>query len=199
MEEIKFKIFDFAYGAALGDATRQQAFNGKESSLRNCDKSKAIIREYVDQLLNGSEPNFYQTAQRVEKVFCDYMEQHSIDGTFRFGNVQKLINMTVKYLYIVVYANDSLRRNFNNCHCPMDSFMVERLIKELDGTPAERLPKQLADYKSIRGWKGYLRRPWSRISFDQREQYELFQEGIRFFAEQNGVSSVEYDYIAWKA
>lgn len=195
MEKLKRKIFGFAYGSALGDATRQQAFQGRESQLRDCKEAKVIVQEYMDNLLAGRAVDFYRTVQEVERAFQRYIHQHNIQGEFRFGNAQKLLNMTAKQLYIAVYADESLRAKFKDCHCPMDGVMVAHLIGKLD--KAEGLPKRLADYTRERGWKGKLRGAWSRITFDDREQYEIFQEGIRFLANREGVSPIEYDYLVW--
>ncbi len=198
MEKLKCKIFGFAYGSALGDATRQQAFQGRESQLRDCEEAKAIVQAYIDDLLAGRAVDFYRTAREAEAAYRTYISDHGIEGEFRFGNAQKLINMTAKQLYITVYADESLREKFKGCHCPMDGFMVAHLVEELDKCSAAELPQRLAEYTSRRGWKGRLRAAWSKITFDDREQYEIFQEGIRFLAERKGVSPIEYDYLFWR-
>lgn len=197
METIRRRIFEFAYGAALGDATRQRAFEGRESQLRGCEEGRMIVQKYIDHLMDGQAVDFYRAAYEVETAYQSYMKSNDIEGEFRFGNAQKLINMTAKQMYITVYANEKLRERFCNCHCPMDGVMVEHLVDELDKFSPTELPKRLAEYTGRRGWKGRLRAAWSKITFDEREQYEIFQDGIRFLADRTGVSPIEYDYLFW--
>jgi len=197
MERIRRKVFEFAYGGGLVDATRQQAFKGPESQLRDCVDAMLIVREYIDRVLNKETADFYKTAKAVEECFAEHIERKGISGKFSFGNAQKLINMTVKNMYTVVYIDDSLRESFRQCHCPMDNIMIDRVLKELDKTSIQHLPKQIAEYMSVRGWRGRLRKPWSQIEFYDREQYEVFQAIVRFFADLEGISPIEYDYLIW--
>ena len=50
---------------------------------------------------------------------------------FSYGNAQKLVNMTAKYIYIATYFNDDYKDKFEKCHCPMDSLIVESLIADI--------------------------------------------------------------------
>ncbi len=197
MKNIQEKIFDFAYSAALSDATRQKAFKGPESQLRDCESARRIVKDYIDSIFNGETIDFYKTTKAVEDSFQKHIGIKCISGRFSFGNAQKLVNMTVKNMYTVVYANTDLRENFYQCHCPMDNIMIENAIREIEKYSIQDLPDSISEYLNIYGWRGKLRRPWSQIEFDSREQYEIFQEIIRFLAEKIDVSPIEYDYLIW--
>jgi hypothetical protein len=62
-------IFDFSYGAALGDATGQKAFEGNKKPLRNNEGAKEIARKYIDEIIAGENPDFYETTKELEKSF----------------------------------------------------------------------------------------------------------------------------------
>lgn len=221
-QKITEKIFDFAYGAALEDAIRQQAFksdNKGESTvkkpLRKCEEAREAVHTYITAVLDGTyaddagaaERNFYDTAELVEQAFARRKEEYNrhpkdgkkITGTFRFGNAQKLINMTAKYLFILTYDRADLRKNFRHCHCPMDSIMVEHVIGKIRDCLNEKLPLNEAVQEIVANpkWVSDLRQPWSKIEFEQREQYENYQKLIAFLAGE--LSPIEYDYQEWKS
>ena len=210
------KIFEFAYGSGLEDAIRQQAFksdNKGESTvkkpLRDCAEAKKTVKDYIDCILHGQKPNFYDVAKKVEEQFAAYIENYNrhpedgkkITGKFRFGNAQKLINMTAKYMFFLTYNRPDLRENFALCHCPMDSNMVSHVIDEVRNYQKEKKPLS-ADVQEIISqpkWVGNLRNSWSQIEHDNHKQYENFQILVRFFAKEKGLSPIEYDYHEWKS
>lgn len=202
--ELQKKIFDFSYGAALGDAIGQKAFEGNKKSMRNNEEAKCIARQYIDDIINGKNPDFYKTAKELEKSFTRYIEENKSDiaykrkdgnlsnPVFRFGNAQKLINMLSKNMFLLVYQNEALRSYFNQCHCPMDNVMIENVKKALEKINNEEATALWKRYKN----SGNL--AWSRIESENIEQYEAFQACVKFLADKEGLSLVEYDYWYWK-
>ena len=203
MKDIHTKIFDFAYGAGLHDATAQRAFEGEKKYLRECESAKKIVKEYIDAVIDGNKVDFYDTARKIEKCYNDYIKSKNKEHKFTFGNTQKLINMTVKNMYTVVYIDESLRKNFEQCHCPMDNKMINIAKVEIEKVKRESqqlLPKTISDFLQAKNWKGQLSASWSNMvsdNYDSKKQYEIFQEIIRFLAEREGVSAIEYDYLVW--
>lgn len=199
------KIFDFIYTIAMRDATLQKAYEligyktskgakkpddyKKEVLLQN-NVAKDIIREYIDNIIAGNNPNFYDVEKDVEKSFDSFIKGKKYLSSFTFGNCQKLINMTVKYFYIVTYSDPTIRSRFNDCHCPMDNVMINMAIKELN-----KSGKTLANFNTT---SANLRKSWSRIVQGNTSQYDAFQEIVKYLAEQQGVSPIEYDYLMWK-
>ncbi len=196
------KIFEFAYGSGLEDAIRQKAFDGVKMPLRDCEDAKKTVKDYIDSILNGQKPNFYEVAKMVENDFEKFIAEYNLNpvdgkkitGKFRFGNAQKLINMTAKYMFILTYDRPELRERFAQCHCPMDSIMIENVIKGID--KCKELPDNIRD-KTKRGWKTQLRQPWSQIESGNVSQYETFQELVVFLAGE--LSPIKYDYKEWKS
>lgn len=199
------KIFDFIYTIAMRDATLQKAYEligyktskgakkpddyKKEELLQN-STAKDIIREYIDNIIAGNNPNFYDVEKDVEKSFDSFIKGKKYLSSFTFGNCQKLINMTVKYFYIVTYSDPTIRSHFNDCHCPMDNVMINMAIKELN-----KSGKTLANFNTT---NANLRKSWSRIVQENKSQYDAFQEIVKYLAKQKGVSPIEYDYLMWK-
>ncbi len=132
--DINDKIFDFAYSMAFRDATMRNAFpmfdsekkreNGtnvfRDRKRKIKDYSKGIVRDYIDEILADKEPDPLNTIKKL----CN--GENKKQG-FSFGNAQKLVNMTAKYMFLSAYGDSQQRKKFKNCHCPMDGVMMERL------------------------------------------------------------------------
>ena len=203
-EDLQKTIFDFSYGAALGDAIGQKAFEGKKKPLLNNEEAKSIARQYIDNILKGKNPNFYKVTAALQESFARYIEENKSDiiyirkdgsssnPIFRFGNAQKLLNMLAKNMFILVYQDETVRTNFAQCHCPMDNVMINNIKKALKKTNDEEASLLLKRYKD--GEK----LAWSRIETANLEQYEAFQACIKFLADKQGLSPIEYDYWQWK-
>lgn len=195
------KIFNFAYEFALRDATLQNAYTGSLNVLRKNAEAKQILRAYIDTIFAGkaNDDLFWETAKRVEASFAVFLDGRQ--PRFTFGNTQKLINMTTKYMFIACYQNVGLRRSFASCHCPMDGLMVDRVIKELEqvfaASSSNEERHQINDLMG-RGWKTFLRAPWSKMESNNYEQYNLYQKIVRLLSAREGISPLEYDFVMWR-
>lgn len=204
------RIFNFAYKMALRDATLQQSYKGTDKkSLRANNEARGFVSEYIEAIFNGMQPCFYDTETKVENSFRDFIKNKKLTtekGTlaeFTFGNAQKLINMTAKYMYISAYANDGIRERFQCCHCPMDSIMVDRLkIKiaenvEADQTFKVRIIQLAKEFNESGKWKTFLSKPWSGITSSNCTQYTLFQSLVSILAQREHILPIEFDYKYW--
>lgn len=195
-------IFHFVYDAALRDATLRNAYMGSLSILRENVEAKELVRAYIDRILSGraGATELQETLLNVEQSFARYLMQRDPKNVFTFGNTQKLVNMTAKYIFIACYADEALRENFRFCHCPMDSIMVDVVMRELDNVDQASLcpnDLQVLQRFQARGNKTCLKKPWSRILVTDREQYHLFQEIVLFLSQRQEVTPLEYDYLMW--
>ena len=132
-EIISSKIFDFIYMCAMRDAIIREAFKGEKTWIESVATAKVILRKYIDRVLNNefdSQRNhdncFLEIANEICQAINEAKPQNGI-ATFSFGNAQKLINMTVKYMYGFCYQNPDLRGGFRYCHCPLDSIMLNKV------------------------------------------------------------------------
>lgn len=220
--DIDEKIFDFAYEMAMRDAIMMKAYQGDKKAPKECTKAKRILKEYIDSLLLRGEWDFYKIEEEFEEQIKKELGEQA--EPFTFGNCQKVINMTAKYIFIATYANEDLRKKFEKCHCPMDSIMINAVIGKLkekikegkleyDGTKCESVNDFLEAINDKRELKidnpniTYLRGSWSKIERNVSQQYKLFQEVVKYLAEtykksepdKKGVSPIEYDYLIWNS
>lgn len=104
--------------------------------------------------------------------------------------------MTMKYLYIMCYKNNYLRDRFSACHCPMDGIMTDKVInklKELKKNGDSSVQKY-----TQRGYIGFLKnKSWSKLEVSDKNIYEQFQKTVKFLADKENLSPLEYDYYLW--
>ena len=198
--DIKDKIFDFAYELAFRDATMRGAYQVQLETKKTKDnikeKARDVVKEYVDGVVAGEFPDFYVVAQKVNKCVAD--------PEFKFGNIQKLLNMTIKYIYIGYYANPEIRSNFKECHCPMDGIMLKKGInayKKLENKSKEYLKYEIGEGKYSRAFSEIS---WSKIEFDDglknkysKKIYDNYQEMVKMLAYKKDLIPIEYDFDMW--
>ena len=126
-------------------------------------------------------------------------EEESFDG-FTFGNAQKFLNRTVKYLYIGVYEDVALRKYFKGCDCPIDSSIIDCVIDDLNGLNDGEFEK-LVRIGRGKGWKGQLSGKWSPWSKIKSEDYKELQDIIRCLCQnrEEACYPIEYDCSKWGA
>ena len=106
----------------------------------------------------------------INKVYKN-MNKHKVN----VGAIQKLINMTLKYLYVIqehgLMNEYALKVELKNCDCPLDSRILEELRK--------------------REKKKYT--PWTKL--DSLDEYKTIQDDISKYVEE---SNLEFDFDNWK-
>ena len=184
------EIFKFAYTMAFRDATARKAFkklNMDDVAFRQKkkdikDASMRKVKTYIDRICAGEVREFSALTDVILSV-CD--ENHN----FTFGNAQKLVNMTAKYMYLISYGDPNKRKVFKFCHCPMDGTMI-RIVKE-------KYPK--VNIKSDCSWST-LRYKDDSIP----KEYEEFQKYIQTMVDEENQNRkdkdlipLDMDYIFW--
>lgn len=195
---VQNNIFDFVYIMALRDATMRKAYEGNTKHLFRKDEPKLLVEDYAKKVLAGvfinqkeADDSTYETIQNLASGFSE--------KEFTFGNAQKLLNMTMKYLYISAYGDTAkeqdYRDRFQFCHCPMDGSMIKTVYQNKEDNT-------IRDILS-RGRKGrglYSDTAWSKISADAKNShntlaaYEDFQMAIRSLAKRKKRIPLEIDY-----
>ena len=212
--DIQDRIFDFAFGGALRDATLQKAFPGNKQELIESEqmkKVKQIVRGYIDNLLahkykNGKShtDDYFELTKTIRKELAGAFDD------FVFGNIQKLVNMTVKYIYVACYAKEGIREDFRYCHCPMDRIMIRTVRDDygdrFGGKNAKRI---IIDGK----WVTWSEVSWSKIGENSErettstsgkidktsiEVYWQFQYMVERLSRCKGINPIEYDFLKWK-
>lgn len=182
-------------------------FRATSEQKDNAKCAKKAVWDYINRLRidegyerrEQHDASFLATAENVINAFVGYGDD---DSSFGFGNAQKLINMTAKYIALGFYMDDC-RENFQYCHCPMDGIMVEKVITLLEGREDIRETFGLEK----RGWKGVLRdTAWSKIEKAEEgyDRFQLIVDSLRgdesvleVLGAQRPVSRLEFDFCVW--
>jgi len=203
-QEYRDMIFEFVYVMAIRDATMQGAYQGdkkwlwedlkedEEDKKSITDKVKDLLKTHIDIILNMDKTNEIESQEEYDKCFEELARGIcNIEGlSFTFGNAQKLINMTIKYFYIICYKEDK-RGCFRYCHCPMDGRLLERVWTDNADCLREK------GYSRTNFCKG-----WSTMDFEDKgmpKRYLDFQECIREYCNKDKKlkNAIEYDYAKW--
>ena len=186
------KIFDFAYMMAFRDATMRNAFprweeeknddgtfHKRKDEIKNY--SKPIVQNYINTVVEAN----LQTKQESLAVINRLCDEENTARGFTFGNAQKLVNMTAKYMFISAYAAREKRELFKNCHCPMDGVMMDWVKKHCRDYG---LPNVKFDI------------PWSKLRIDDEKslnEYKVFQDYIDKIAMMEEIFAIEVDFLYW--
>ena len=196
MNIIQDKMFNFIYTLSLRDALLRNAYKYPKKPLFNNIHARDILKNYVNDVLNGANYNFYEIEKEIENSFRNFLG----NNTFTFGNSQKLVNMTFKYAYLFCYKNNQLTKCFSHCHCPMDNIMINVVIDEIKNLQNKTLTekqKRILNSLTSKGYKTFLRKPWSQITQNNIDQYTLFQNIVKFLADMQNITPLQYDYLMW--
>lgn len=215
--EIKNKIFEFAYSAALRDATLQKAYAVEKKEIPL--EVKNIVRRYIDDILEDKKVCFESVAKDIDNMIDQTQgkSEEELSGCdltkiFTFGNIQKLINMTAKYMFMACYADEKLAEKFKECHCPMDSIMIgivkkkydEEILQKGNGNP-ENTKIPVEDSKVSADWS---KTKWSKIGFNDYggeiapysySVYTKFQAMVSELANSEGITPLEFDFKYWNS
>ncbi len=191
-EEIRYKLFEFAFTMAFQDATLRNAFQKWDDESEDSfherkktikDNSREHVKKYVDSIFSGNIKETSDVLATIEKCCNSNLG-------FTFGNAQKLVNMTAKYMFLSVYSDESKRELFRNCHCPMDGVMLRKVKTEF---PTFKLDSSFS---------------WSKMEMENStipEYYIEFQEHIKMLAvkleegqDRKDIIPIEVDYICWE-
>ena len=204
-------IFFFFFGLAFSDAKYRGAFTGNLDNNQINDL-KAIVYNYIQSIIGGTcnEATTNEAIDNIVNYFDDYNnEQEQTQRRFKFGNAQKLVNMTAKYVYIATYDRADLRNHFENCHCPIDSKITKKIIDLLNEYKAisEATRNQINDlFNSYKREQRINRQSlptmlknmaFSKITSDE---YSLCQDIIRLIVldDDEIESPLEFDYKYWQ-
>ena len=178
----------------------EKDFETLKNDIKN--KTKNPVAKYLDSILGNEhiDEGGYQCGinQCKFKSILDVLNEVKDINTkikridpkhkgFTFGNAQKLVNMSAKYLYIACYANPEMSTRFDFCDCPMDSIMIKGVIKEANETGRDNKFKKLRNNTS-----------WSSLSVNDGnyENIEVFLNSIpeEYYEFQQWIRKNKYEY-----
>ena len=143
---------------AFFDATNQGAFNtlvGKVDDHIKADAKKDAIMSLYEEIQKYNTPKgekFNAWHKSVcEKVRSPYKKE--MEDEFSHGNAQKLVNMTIKYLYLLSGIADhyeinssikeiltAIKADSKYLHVPIDSYIIDAIWNQSDDDAKKKLP-----------------------------------------------------------
>lgn len=150
-------ILKSAIKVAYNDATMQGAYNALEKENAeeiDYDEVAQELEKAIKKLLNDNSNSYEQWHKDIceELVKCyEKVTSNNKNPAFSYGNAQKWVNMTMKYLYILSEIFHDFNKNLNfekyydiiqklykEFQVPVDSFIIESVWdekKQIEGIP----------------------------------------------------------------
>ena len=207
--EDKDKVINRCIDLAYKDATNQGAFNAIDGKGDyDVERASQTLKASID---NGP----FKPFDKWHDALCNNLLNYYTLGSeinppaFSYGNAQKWLNMTIKYLYIYRALMDSLSsissdsKNYcdfynakfssveDDFHIPIDSFIMQAIWPETtpnpNWIPGANLPK-----KGPGAYSGTKHTPWSQ--FDDKS-YNSVQNHIK--GQLGGRSPMEWENREW--
>ena len=186
-----------------GEKDAENKFVDLKNEIRK--KTKELVKNYLKLILENESPLEESDNCRYQcmmdiinglKESNDKIKKTAPEHKgFTFGNVQKLVNMSAKYLYIACYANPEMRKRFNVCDCPMDSIMIKGVVSEAQrNNEFERLRKETS-WSSLAITDGNNTEIKKFIDLIPKEYVE-FQQWIRGHKDKDE-NMLDYDFRRW--
>ena len=174
-------ILDKVSRRAYLDMCRTLRLKGKisegETDVLYKDAAK-IITDSIQKLLGtDSQEDFEKKHEECCNKLIRLYEDKNLN--LHYGQAQKWINMTMKYLHILKPNGYSLSKSFQYLHVPIDQIIIKAVsAKEEDGGLGV----------TINGYN------WSR--FDKKK-YNDIQKKIREKLKTKGLAPLEWEFNAW--
>jgi len=175
---------------AYSDATNQGAYNTLfDKNLSNIDKLKKsseeakkqsakFLLEELKKLKNQHDFDAWheELCNNIVNKYCEVKDNEK--AFFTYGNAQKWVNMTIKYLWVLGMLPNSIKEK--DLHIPVDSFIIDALYKGKEKDDNIDFPK--IEGKKLKEGKYYEQpssyfKPWSK--WEKDEYYETFHDSIK--------------------
>ena len=124
-------VFNAAVQTAYNDAARTFTGIGGKS-----DKAKKILAGEIKKYFDNKMPcvtkdDFDGLHFNLCKAFIDQLKKDGYNSA-TYGQAQKVVNMTFKYLYCLPDATTTYNEYFEYCHVALDSFTLEWIWRNCD-------------------------------------------------------------------
>lgn len=127
---------------AYRDASNQGAYNtlfekdlaDRDKLIENSDnarkKSAEILLERIDALNEASDFKKWhnEVCEEIKEQYKDVKQNEK--KFFTYGNAQKWVNMTMKYLWLLGLLDDAF--DYKKLHIPIDSYIIDIMWKADD-------------------------------------------------------------------
>lgn len=196
----------------LNYCVKTRAWNDATQYVRKTDNcvngNKDVITDFIIKALEIENPDFKSDFD-VENLDLksDFDKWHrkirkneikKIDSSWGMttGLWQKLINMSFKYLYCVKDKFAKFDKIWGNCHCPIDSIILDRLYNILKDILKEE--PSLCDPVEFECVKEYAsgtgKKNWNNLNEDD---YNTIQQVIAKVCKRNNITPLQFDFLYW--
>ncbi len=132
----------FCYLLAFKDATLRGAYKRQDER----ESLKKDVMQSMKKYVKNADP-LEDVDAFISAVYDENRKKYT---AFSYGNAQKAVNMFLKYLYCATIFNAEAEAAFKNCHCPVDSVIIDKMIEQIVGG---QKPQLLGAYKALEGQK----------------------------------------------
>lgn len=215
-------ILKSAIKVAYNDATMQGAYNALEKenveSIKYNNVAQKLESAIKDDLLKDNSKGYEKWHKYIceELVKCyEKVTSNNKNPAFSYGNAQKWVNMTMKYLYILseIFHKfnfnkdcnfedyyDRIGKLYEELQVPVDSFIIESIWdekKQIKGIPYYNNKLNKATDSNGNRIPGKYNSekvvPWSKWT---DTEYKKFQEHLPEVFE-NHQSPLDWEHKAW--
>ena len=154
-----------------------------------CSKLIESIEGYPNH--SGGFDTWHESkcAQIIDQMNAPYGDGKKgfLKARFTYGQAQKWVNMTLKYLWLLDMLPNGLSEA--ELHVPVDSFILEALKETQQfNTEGNKITGSGESYY-------YNGEAWSAIS--ESKNYKKLQDRIRDIAKKQGISPIQWEGPAW--
>lgn len=198
-------ILDAVIDKAYKDATNQGAYNTKldDSNKNESKEAKDEARNHLKETIRNYESQGEGFDEWHEKLCGGIKNKYSGIKIFTYGNAQKWVNMTVKYLYMLADIRDDksiqeIKKDKKYLHIPIDSYIIDALwFLDIDKLPVKE------EYKSKRG-NGYpYKKPSDFVEGWSKWDYVTYNKVWKDEDTNTGISTeckptpIEWEFDTW--
>lgn len=163
---------DICENLAYRDFCRTIRFKGEHDTFK--DNVKVLITQNIDGLISVRTKEDFDRKHKdlCEKIIEIANFQKVLEADFTYGQAQKWLNMTLKYMLLTGFWNDKLQPIIGFLHIPVDSYIISAAKKYLGISITSKA--------------------WSKWDI---EIYEQFQKEVR---EKSGNENpIEWEHKVW--
>ena len=185
------KIVEIIIKKAYNDATNQGAFNTKipKEDISRKKLVEEIKQKVVEQLKkellryqhHTGKEFFDEWHNNICKIILSFYEEINEDKSlFTYGNAQKIINMSLKYLYMLSKVDnfseiksglrsilEEIRKDEYYLNIPIDSYIIDSLWEKTDIylpiLSGDRNKQYSHNYEHVEGWSNWTEKMYMNL------------------------------------
>ena len=182
-------IFRSAVDAAYRDAAR--TFTGIGSHAEEKEKALANFAEAVQSYFTASADNM--DFDEKHNSWCEQLIKKFKPYEITYGQAQKIVNMTFKYLYCLDDANTLFNDYFKQCHVALDSFTLAWIWKCCE---ADKTFTKFAEWSNLTK-TGEPKAKRTKAKAGYLDVVELYRTHSAITTKYSGCSPFQAEFIFW--